>query len=66
MTLFPGFKTTLLAASVLLAYSGVAQAQDVTLNDVTVFIRGAELFNSSKVTLPAGKAKSSLPILPAG
>ncbi|MBC3230796.1 MULTISPECIES: DUF4139 domain-containing protein [Serratia] len=57
MTLFPGFKTTLLAASVLLAYSGVAQAQDVTLNDVTVFIRGAELFNSSKVTLPAGESE---------
>lgn len=57
MTLFPGFKTTLLAASVLLAYSGVAQAQDVRLNDVTVFIRGAELFNSSKVTLPAGESE---------
>ncbi|OKP30061.1 DUF4139 domain-containing protein [Serratia fonticola] len=57
MALFPGFKTTLLAASVLLAYSGVAQAQDVTLNDVTVFIRGAELFNSSKVTLPAGESE---------
>lgn len=57
MALFPGFKTTLLAALVLLAYSGVAQAQDVTLNDVTVFIRGAELFNSSKVTLPAGESE---------
>ncbi|WP_421080851.1 mucoidy inhibitor MuiA family protein [Serratia fonticola] len=57
MALFPGFKTTLLAASALLAYSGVAQAQDVTLNDVTVFIRGAELFNSSKVTLPAGESE---------
>ncbi|WP_409486749.1 mucoidy inhibitor MuiA family protein [Serratia sp. J2] len=57
MALFPGFKTTLLAASVLLAYSGVAQAQDVRLNDVTVFIRGAELFNSSKVTLPAGESE---------
>ena len=30
MTLFPGFKTTLLAASVLLAYTGLAQAQNVT------------------------------------
>lgn len=57
MTLFPGFKTTLLAASVLLAYTGLAQAQNVTLNDVTVFIRGAELFNSSKVTLPAGESE---------
>ncbi len=59
MTLFPGSKTTLLAISVALAYSGLAQAQvqDVTLNDVTVFIRGAELFNSSKVTLPAGESE---------
>ena len=57
MTLFPGFKSTLLAASVLLACSGLAQAQNVTLNDVTVFIRGAELFNSSKVTLPAGESE---------
>lgn len=57
MILFPGFKTTMLATSVLLACSGLAQAQNVTLNDVTVFIRGAELFNSSKVTLPAGESE---------
>lgn len=57
MTLFPRFNTTLVAASVLLACSGLAQAQNVTLNDVTVFIRGAELFNSSKVTLPAGESE---------
>lgn len=57
MTVFPGFNTTLLAASVLLACSGGAKAQNVTLNEVTVFIRGAELFNSSKVTLPAGESE---------
>lgn len=57
MTFFPRFNTTLVAASVLLACSGLAQAQNVTLNDVTVFIRGAELFNSSKVTLPAGESE---------
>lgn len=57
MIFFPRFNTTLVAASVLLACSGLAQAQNVTLNDVTVFIRGAELFNSSKVTLPAGESE---------
>lgn len=59
MTLFPGNKTKLLAVAVALACSGLAQAQvqNVTLNDVTVFIRGAELFNSDKVTLPAGESE---------
>lgn len=61
MTLFPGSKTKLLAAAVALACSGLAQAQaqvqSVTLNDVTVFIRGAELFNNGKVTLPAGESE---------
>ena len=57
MIFFPRFNTTLVAASVLLACSGLAHAQNVTLNDVTVFIRGAELFNSSKVTLPAGESE---------
>lgn len=56
-----GFRTTLLCAAVALAYSGAvyadAQVQNVKLNDVTVFIRGAELFNSGKITLPAGESE---------
>ncbi len=61
INVFQGFRTTLLCASVALAYSGAvyaeAQVQNVKLNDVTVFIRGAELFNSGKVTLPAGESE---------
>lgn len=61
INVFQGFRTTLLCASVALAYSGAvyaeAQVQNVKLNDVTVFIRGAELFNSSKITLPAGESE---------
>ncbi|WP_159567663.1 DUF4139 domain-containing protein [Budvicia diplopodorum] len=61
INVFQGFRTTLLCASVALAYSGAvyaeAQVQNVKLNDVTVFIRGAELFNSGKVSLPAGESE---------
>jgi uncharacterized protein (TIGR02231 family) len=54
-----GLKATLLCASLVLAYPAYAetQIQDIKLNDVTVFIRGAELFNSAKVTLPAGESE---------
>ncbi|AWH87541.1 DUF4139 domain-containing protein [Limnobaculum parvum] len=55
------FKTTVLGTAVALACSVSAQAdtltEKMTLNNVTVFIRGAELFNSGKVTLPAGESE---------
>lgn len=55
------FQTTLLGAAVALACSVSAQAntltEKMTLDNVTVFIRGAELFNSGKVTLPAGESE---------
>ncbi|QBH96592.1 mucoidy inhibitor MuiA family protein [Limnobaculum zhutongyuii] len=55
------FQTTVLGAAVALACSISAQAntltEKMTLDNVTVFIRGAELFNSGKVTLPAGESE---------
>ncbi|AHG22881.1 hypothetical protein Z042_16755 [Chania multitudinisentens RB-25] len=55
------FRITLLCATIVSTYSAAAyaetQVQDVQLNDVTVFIRGAELFNSAKITLPAGESE---------
>ncbi|OMQ22441.1 DUF4139 domain-containing protein [Serratia oryzae] len=54
-----GLRTTLLCTSLVLTCPAYAttQVQEVKLNDVTVFIRGAELFNSAKVTLPAGESE---------
>lgn len=56
-----GFKISLLYSALALTCSASAFANTLTekveLNNVTVFIRGAELFNSSKVTLPAGESE---------
>lgn len=49
-----------LAALIALACAAPASAaltEAVKLENVTVFIRGAELFNSGKVTLPAGESE---------
>ncbi|MCD1127522.1 mucoidy inhibitor MuiA family protein [Jinshanibacter sp. LJY008] len=55
------FQTTVLSAVVALACSASALAdtliEKMMLNNVTVFIRGAELFNSGKVSLPAGESE---------
>ncbi|GKX61446.1 membrane protein [Pragia fontium] len=55
------FSISLLSASLALACPALAYADSLTekvrLNDVTVFIRGAELFNSGKVSLPAGESE---------
>jgi uncharacterized protein (TIGR02231 family) len=46
-----------------LAYSSLgyaaleSQVKDIKLNSVTVFLRGAELFNSAQVSLPAGESE---------
>lgn len=61
MTHLCGNRIKRLTLSLLLACSSQvwaeAQIQNVTLTDATVFIRGAELFNHSQVTLPAGESE---------
>ncbi|PVZ83949.1 hypothetical protein C9426_24765 [Serratia sp. S1B] len=56
-----GNKIKPLTLSLLLACSSQVwasgQIQNVTLTDATVFMRGAELFNRSQVTLPAGESE---------
>lgn len=55
------YRTTLLYGAVALAFSSSAwadsQMERASLHDVTVFLRGAELFNANKVTLPAGESE---------
>lgn len=52
-----------LFAPILFAYSNMSyaasdvQVKDVKLNEVTVFLRGAELFNSAQISLPAGESE---------
>ncbi|SQI41418.1 Uncharacterized conserved protein [Leminorella richardii] len=57
---FP-FSSSLLCSAMALAFSASALAnppmEKASLHDVTVFLRGAELFNANSVSLPAGESE---------
>lgn len=67
MLKLPNYLSKLHIAAILVpvtfAYSGFSyaalesQIKDVKLNEVTVFLRGAELFNSAEISLPAGESE---------
>lgn len=62
MALTYSVKSTLLVAGMVMSAGAVAEAQnvivqDVKLNSATIFLRGAELFNSATLTLPAGASE---------
>ena len=62
MALASGLKSTLLISGLIFVANVNAEtqniiAQDMKLNQATLFLRGAELFNSTTLTLPAGQSE---------
>ena len=62
MALTYSVKSTLLVAGMVMSAGAAAETQnvivqDVKLNSATIFLRGAELFNSATLTLPAGASE---------